>query len=107
MAIFDNNGPEFFKKIPVNTVFAVSIIALGILNNQIISTKLESQSTMFNTKLDSQSTMLDSKVSSIQLRLDAFGIAAAVSLAVFAGSANIVSVLDYLDKKSKERKKRK
>jgi hypothetical protein len=69
--------------------------------------KLDSQSTMFNVKLESQSTMLDSKVSSIQLRLDAFGIGAAVSLAVFAGSANIVSVLEFFDKKSKEKAKRK
>ena len=66
--------------------------------NMKLESKLESQ----NTKLESQNTKLEAQnamVSSIQFRLDAFGIGAAISLGVFAGSANIIKVLEYLEKK--------
>ena len=36
----------------------------------------------------------------LKYRFDAFGIGAAVSLGVFAGSGNIVKVLEYFDKKN-------
>ena len=69
--------------------------------NMKLDSKLEAQ----NTKLESQNTKLEAQnamVSSIQFRLDAFGIGAAISLGVFAGSANIVKVLEYLEKKNLE-----
>jgi hypothetical protein len=127
MAVFDNNDssdPGF--KTYFNTALAVAIIALSGYNNQLISSqntkidsqynalnmkldsKLEAQNTKLesqNTKLESQNTKLEAQnamVSSIQFRLDAFGIGAAISLGVFAGSANIVKVLEYLEEKNLE-----
>ena len=46
----------------------------------------------------------NSKLSDLKYRFDAFGIGSAVSLGVFAGSGNIVKVLEYFDKKAENDK---
>ena len=45
-----------------------------------------------------------SNLSDLKYRFDAFGIGSAVSLGVFAGSGNIVKVLEYFDKKAENDK---
>jgi len=47
---------------------------------------------------------INSKLSDLKYRFDAFGIGIAVSLGVFAGSGNIVKVLEYFDKKAENDK---
>ena len=49
-------------------------------------------------------TSTSNLLSDLKYRFDAFGIGSAVSLGVFAGSGNIVKVLEYFDKKAENDK---
>ena len=63
--------------------------------------------TGLNTKfsaLEADTYTSTSNLSDLKYRFDAFGIGSAVSLGVFAGSGNIVKVLEYFDKKAENDK---
>lgn len=57
------------------------------------------------TSVQSNAYITNSNLSDLKYRFDAFGIGSAVSLGVFAGSGNIVKVLEYFDKKEEKNDK--
>ena len=56
------------------------------------------------TSVQSNAYIANSNLSDLKYRFDAFGVGSAVSLGVFAGSGNIVKVLEYFDKKAENDK---
>ena len=83
------------------------VTASGIVSNVMLDQKLSPISNMQvelsknQKELTSSQKELSNRVAEVDFKFNAAGIGTAVSLAVFAGSSNIVKVLEYIDKKSK------
>jgi hypothetical protein len=65
---------------------------------------LKTDTNMMKTELNDlkiDTNMMKTELNDLKFRFDAFGIGGAFSLAIFAGSGNIVKVLEYFDSKKK------
>jgi hypothetical protein len=83
--------------IDISTI--ISTVLGGIILYQITQVRTDVNVLKIDTN------MMKTELNDLKFRFDAFGIGGAFSLAIFAGSGNIVKVLEYFDKQKNSSRK--
>jgi len=106
-----NDAENSFMNIDISTI--ISTVLGGIILYQITEVRtdvnvLKSDVNVLKSDvnvLKSDTNLMKTELNDLKFRFDAFGIGGAFSLAIFAGSGNIVKVLEYFDKQKNSSRK--
>ena len=107
-ASVQQEGPNIIAKILQNIFTVGAAIFLCTLGTfQFVATKSQEES-FSQLKIEIQSIQeairsQEKKLDGLQVRLDGFGYAGVITVALIAGSGNLVQVLEYVDDRNKER----
>ena len=99
-----NDAENSFMNIDISTI--ISTVLGGIILYQITEVRTDVNVLKSDVNvLKSDTNLMKTELNDLKFRFDAFGIGGAFSLAIFAGSGNIVKVLEYFDKQKNSSRK--